>query len=475
MVAAACGAEYSSSTAAARHSRKCYKCYQIIHGLTGELDKVKRKVTECQQAQVAATEEETSKKARTACFKDTMRYDVAMSLADMRFLKQVEGTTVDEFKKVVVAWNVKAFTSMKAHLSEMLSGDVLSSVLSVMTDHLDWFDQIETEALELRYLRDKAPVKIPKERPLPGKPGRFAYDFMLDEELMLILEYVPAAREQIYQTVVDWRTRPDPGEEVIYMDITDGQVFKDHPILGLKARVSFAEAEAACETAPLNIGLIIYNDGFTAIKNQLSGVAHDHEMLFVGCAVINLSPTIRMTIPCVIVVTLVNGKYAKDVGMVEIINGGSTSLGAQLREFYTPQRRLLRSRDGKSRIERDLGIYAVCGVADFPAHASWGPFKGSVSARSWDRLSNIDDQHEHYWEANSLLRCEFARIYSGPSKSQTTLDWRAQILDTPDQLPALSQGQRAGHHPPLPTAYCRDNGGAFRRGGQAENKGTLSQ
>ena len=66
---------------------------------------------------------------------------------------------------------------------------------------------------------------------------------------------------------------------------------------------------------------------------MLSGQKIDHNIGVVAVAFLNLDPTIRMCVNNLCVVTLFYESDAAKVGMVEIINGGTTSLGAQLRQW----------------------------------------------------------------------------------------------------------------------------------------------
>ena len=70
--------------------------------------------------------------------------------------------------------------------------------------------------------------------------------------------------------------------------------------------------------------------------NHLSGQSTVHSTLAVLYAIINLKPSLRMSIPALQIATICRDADAKLVGMNEIINGGSTSVGAQLRKFRVP-------------------------------------------------------------------------------------------------------------------------------------------
>ena len=117
-------------------------------------------------------------------------------------------------------------------------------------------------------------------------------------------------------------------------------------------------------------------------------------------AVINLQPNVRMSLLSIQVASLLYDHDAKVAGMVETINGGTTSVGAQLRERQHPvtvkMRKVSFEADGdghykmtigKGREDRPFTVTCPLATGDFPAMASWLPTKGSTSAHRYDRLS----------------------------------------------------------------------------------------
>jgi hypothetical protein len=116
-------------------------------------------------------------------------------------------------------------------------------------------------------------------------------------------------------------------------------------------------------------------------------------------AVINLQPNVRMSLLTIQVASLLYDHDAKVAGMVETINGGTTSVGAQLRERQHPvtvkMRKVSFEADGdghykmtigKGREDRPFTVTCPLATGDFPAMASWLPTKGSTSAHRYDRL-----------------------------------------------------------------------------------------
>ena len=88
--------------------------------------------------------------------------------------------------------------------------------------------------------------------------------------------------------------------------------------------------------------------------------------------------------------------------MNEIINGGTTSIGAQLRRLQhasiVPDP--FRTSDTGERL---MTVHAVIAAGDFPAIAALLPCKGSVSAHRYDRKSTQDNTSYLYGETFSLL------------------------------------------------------------------------
>eukprot|EP00965_Chrysotila_dentata_P240871 6203957-Pleurochrysis_carterae.AAC.2 len=137
--------------------------------------------------------------------------------------------------------------------------------------------------------------------------------------------------------------------------------------------------------------------------NALHGQAHSHSILAVMYSILNLKPSMRMCMPAIQLATLTRDKDAKAVGMVEVINGGTTSVGAQLRRLLTGSKMHLRQQDGIGYAGRDVQFHCVLATADFPAMAALLPFKSSTSAHQFDRHSNIDQRSDEYGKPNSFL------------------------------------------------------------------------
>ena len=112
--------------------------------------------------------------------------------------------------------------------------------------------------------------------------------------------------------------------------------------------------------------------------------------------------TQRLSAPALQVACIVNDHDAKIAGMNEVINGGETSLGVQLRRLQTPYARpdpFLKSDTGM----REQRVHCVAVAGDFPAMAAMLPSKGSTSAHRYDRKSTLDQTSDLYDKPFSLL------------------------------------------------------------------------
>ena len=94
------------------------------------------------------------------------------------------------------------------------------------------------------------------------------------------------------------------------------------------------------------------------------------------------------------VVSIANEHDAKGAGMDEMLNGGTTSVGAQLRRLEALHPRLVRAPSGVQ--TRNISFHAVVTAFDFPAAAMGLAAKGSTSAHRYDRKSTIDQRDASY-------------------------------------------------------------------------------
>ena len=145
---------------------------------------------------------------------------------------------------------------------------------------------------------------------------------------------------------------------------------------------------------------------------MLSGQMIDHGIVVVSVGIVNLHPSLRMSVRTLQPVTFAYQSDVKAVGMVELLHGGVSSLGAQIRRRNEPKPLRLRDASGKNYVDKPTSYHLVAGTADYPAYAEGVPTKGGTQAYQYDRLSNIDTRSEHYGKAHSLLRTNVPGIPS---------------------------------------------------------------
>eukprot|EP00965_Chrysotila_dentata_P060465 2004104-Pleurochrysis_carterae.AAC.1 len=238
----------------------------------------------------ATAQNEATKRARRVLYADQMRYQVAMDLAQLRYVKLVATAHVDIMKGCVTNWLLIAADAIISDVNAQLSAanigpmsvTFFETIASSVRSKLDIFNGLRTVYLESKFLQKFVPMVSPTRRVMPPTAikrafgvnphdearvqlpplpkSMAAYDFALDELLARLVEHSAPAREAIYDTVVSWSAKPSTRSEPmrIVADVTDGRVFADHPVFGLRARVSREEAEKASATASLKIAIMLY-------------------------------------------------------------------------------------------------------------------------------------------------------------------------------------------------------------------------
>ena len=384
-----CGKSFQSHSALSTHLSRSFDCQEDL-GCTES-----SRASQASKAHADA-EKEAGKRVRTEAFQVKMRRKLCLQLAKYRFIRRVAASHVDDFKSTLQNCLNEVLTSLAEEIQD-------PRILSIIAPKLQWLEGIETEAKELKFLRACVPVVKPIARPLcapqestdaegarPLNPRvskpRIAYDFKITELLARLIKHDARAREQIYETLISWRVKPEMKGKFakIITDMTNGRVFLDHPVLGLQARVSEEEARRASPTAPLQMAILVWGDAFDPM-NMMMGHYQSHGTLVIMYAIINLNPSIRASVPAIQLATVCRDSDAKAVGMVETLHGGETSLGAQLRKLAPGVPLRLRTPDGLGYENRVVSFHVPYATADFPQAAAFLPFKGSTSAHQYDR------------------------------------------------------------------------------------------
>ena len=211
--------------------------------------------------------EEMRKRVRVEAAFDERQRRVALQLADLRYIKLVAGTHVDAMKamhKNLVRDSLKA---IERHLDRLLADvageEVVSEIKELLHDEFDYYRGLQTEYQERKYLLSFLPS--PTVFPRQLQHGGTAYDFKLDEQLLLLLKHCTAAREQFYETIASFRTkhpwtRDNPKR--IIADIMDSDTARDHLVFGDGQRLSREQAELAAKDGPFRFALWLWQDAF---------------------------------------------------------------------------------------------------------------------------------------------------------------------------------------------------------------------
>ena len=215
------------------------------------------------------------KRCRESAAADERTHRVALLLADLRYLKLIPGTHVDQMKSMHAKLNKQACEDMmadlRAELGSQVSDEALAIIKTVADRRFDIYDGLRTQYQESKVLNSflQRPAFVPRQMPNGGT----AYDFKIDEQLLLLLSKSSTARDQFYETLSSWRTehqytRDDPAR--IIADFMDADVLRDHGIFGDQARMPAAEAEEAAKEGPMRVAIVIWSDGYVVSPGRLN-------------------------------------------------------------------------------------------------------------------------------------------------------------------------------------------------------------
>eukprot|EP00965_Chrysotila_dentata_P246582 6207249-Pleurochrysis_carterae.AAC.1 len=169
-----CGSVFATNSGLTSHcSRFCSKvgsaAAETFTLKTEEAESLKR---------AAAGASLASKRARGSLFADQLRYQLAMDLAQLRYVKLVPGAHVDIVKGYVNDWLLTAVDSIMSDLAVCvtsscdgpLAQSILESATETIRSKLDLFNGLRTECAESQYLRSRIPMVTPVRRVMPAMP-----------------------------------------------------------------------------------------------------------------------------------------------------------------------------------------------------------------------------------------------------------------------------------------------------------------
>ena len=258
-----CGRSFDQPDALIRH--------KIRAGCERIFDEDARKTMQQQKTadgvQPDEAAEEMRKRVRVEAEFDERQRRVALQLADLCYIKLVAGTHVDAMKamhKKLVRDSLKAIEQhVDRLLADVVEDKVVSEIKELLHGEFDFYKGLQTEYQERKYLESFLPSPKVFPRQLPH--GGTAYDFKLDEQLLLLLKHSTAAREQFYETIASFRTvhpwtRDNPKR--IIVDIMDSDSARDHTVFGDGQRMTREQAELAALSGPFRFAIWLWQDGF---------------------------------------------------------------------------------------------------------------------------------------------------------------------------------------------------------------------
>jgi hypothetical protein len=280
-------------------------------------------------------------------FSKVMRSSVAHDLGDLRYgPAQVPGSAVDKFKVTTAGWLQSCERSLVQALQPHVSPASGIDVAALIRSRLDIFDGITTAKLEqAEYAasvlgsRHVSPVR----RVMPGQKNDCVWDFPLEEQLQALIKHDHGAAYQIARasnqwSAAGWRATLNVGDEPPLSDITDGKIFKSHPMLGAASRPLLCgiTGSDAIKTA----WKAYYDD--VEVCNPLGVARGVHSLAAFYVSLVNLCPQTRNRLEYTFLVTLATTSVIKKYGMEVIVSGGDSdgnisdstfSMGAQMRRF----------------------------------------------------------------------------------------------------------------------------------------------
>ena len=283
----------------------------------------------------------------------------------------------------------------------------------------------------------------------------YCYDLPVDKTLFRLLQHCPRAREAVlaFQERMHERAHQPPppsGTVITLVDLCDGHVYRDHPVLGDIARAADpthfrsdpADPTSGLLPRRLPLSLVLYYDDVEP-ANSLGHARVVHKL---GCfyyALVDLGLGLRQQLQFIIPFTFALAKDVTRYGPVVLAGRASspaysscTSLGATLQRLSRDAQQpvvwsfphpILRQHNVHVQIE----VYALCLASDMPAAACLGPWMRSVGAQHFDRRSYLDSHDEKWKMPNSFM--PFA---TPPQNSHLPHRWRLRCQSDLQRLEA---------------------------------------
>lgn len=258
----------------------------------------------------------------------------------------------------------------------------------------------------------------PRRRPMPGDNDDCVWDFPLIGQLQALIANDRSAAAQICSSSKSWASRAtnQPQEHQpssrVWNDITDGDIFLQHPKLGATAAPlpCMASGGAGVATA----WKVYYDD--VEVANPLGVARGVHAIGAIYVSLINLDPVSRNRLEYTFLATLALTSVIKKYGMLAVLAGAhldgsideqaQSSLGAQFRLLDAGVNlRFPANGAFGGVVERTTYGWMLMACADFPAAAKMLCTSGSTSAKrpcrgcDWEK-----DSEEAYLNSSFLPR-----------------------------------------------------------------------
>jgi hypothetical protein len=353
-------------------------------------------------------------------FQANIKATVLRDLSDFRLgrnSQSVHGSAVDGFKDCVTSWLALCDASLVAALRPHISPSSGIDVAELVRSRLDVFNGIKTAKLEQRALIHSSlgPRWVaPRRRMMPGSESDCVWDIPLISQLQALISSDPSAAAQIISSSEAWSSDAfgelQPSSPRTWSDITDGDVFRDHPQLGATS------GAAPCEISGSGVKTawkVYYDD--VEVANPIGVARGVHSIGAIYVSLINLDPATRNRLEYTFVATLALTSVIKTYGMLGVLAGahldGSLddqaefSVGGQMRKLDAGVK-LLYPAIGifGGEIERTTYGWSLMACADFPAAAKMLGTSGSTSSNMPCRQCDWDKTSKVCWAPSSFLK-----------------------------------------------------------------------
>eukprot|EP00966_Prymnesium_polylepis_P158437 3662569-Prymnesium_polylepis.1 len=257
---------------------------------------------------------------------------------------------------------------------------------------------IESISKEDTALRENLQPVTPVRRDLVDAPnadgeatgdrtGDFVYDVPVTHELAAMIRADPSIVAQLDAASRAWASeRPPAGaSQVVYADISDGAVVREHPELGVKADRS---------DGSVRLAFILYYDDLEVV-NPLGAFHGKHKLGMFYWALVNVEPATRMAFHNLHLATVALVSDIDYYGIEQIVSGlpGDSSFGSSMTSLHA----------GETIVGHLFRGWVVVVSADYPAAGLLAGFKKSVSASLFCRECDCDKSDECYPLPSSFL------------------------------------------------------------------------